>query len=307
LYYGPSPAHFLKNLYYREPYFGDLRDDGNFRELLRAALKLCTVHFAPWDIDWTVESLLAEYGERPRDSLFVMDFMMEKYVLEQGRQRYISKENFLFEFALDIAARLPGARFIYLYRDARDVIASQCKRHGGAGGVYRFAKLWEYEQTRAIRVHEILAAKGRSVAVSYEQLVADEDTVVRRLLEFLGTDAIVSGEGLSERVDVVVQEWRNLGRQTITDNFGKYRSELSRRQLALVEGVCRLQMRHLGYRPVVDEVEAPARRDILLDRFVQVADQIRVGFVRGPSMAPVVRDRSRLLRSLYVNYRHPDG
>jgi len=303
LYYGPSPAHLLKSLYFRDPYFGPLEDDKNFKGLIDAAVKLCTIHFAPWDIDWKIEDLLTEFGDRSRDALIVMDFLMEKYAREQGRERYISKENFLYEFALDIAARLPGAKFIYLYRDPRDVVVSQCKRQSNSLGVYRFAKLWEYEQTRAIRVHQILAKQGLSVAVSYEDLVSNEEKVIQRLVDFLGTERSETVEQFSERVAVVPHEWVNLSSGTMRDNFGKYRRELSKRQIKVVEAMCHLQMSQLGYKPDIYAPGQSMRYAFLLDRTIQNFDRVRVRLTGGRNKSPIFRKRSRLLGQLKTNYR----
>lgn len=303
LYYGASPAHLLKNLYFREPYFGSLDDDANFAALLKAALELCTVHFAPWDVDWTVESLMADYADRPRDTLFLMDFMMGKYAREQGRERYISKENFLYEFALDVATRLPGARFIFLYRDPRDVVSSQCIRQGNSKGVAQLARLWEYEQTRAIRVHEILARQRQSVAVSYEDLVSNEDAVVQSLIKFLGADRAELNDDFDERVDVVPHELKNLAKATMRDNFGKYRLEFSKRQIKVIEAICHLQMSYLGYELDHYSPGTTMRTALAFDRIMQAYDRVRVRLARPENRDPVFRSRFRLLGSLQVNYR----
>lgn len=304
IYFGVSPAHLLKNLYYREPYFGPLADDTNFTKLLDAALNLCKVHFAPWNIDWTPESLLIDYGSRPRDTLFLMDFMMAKYTQEQGRERYISKENFLYEYALDIAARLPGARFIYLYRDPRDVIASQCKRHRYANGVLPFARLWQYEQAKAIRVHNILALQKRSIAISYEELIVNEASVIQRLLAFLKVDHGAKVEKFSERVDVVPHEWVNLSKPTMSENYLKYRQNLSKRQIKVIEGLCHLQMSHLGYGLEQYATTTPMQKSFILDRSISVFDKIMDRLFASRPIDPVILDRARLLRSLHVNFRN---
>jgi len=303
-YFGGSPAHLLKHLYYREPYFGPLKENENFKILLESAIKLCTVHFAPWNINWSAEALLAEYGDRPRDALFVMDFMMEKYANEQGRERYISKENFLYEFALDISARLPGARFIFLFRDPRDVVASQCIRFYGSKSVSRFARLWAYEQTRAIRVHEILAKSGLSISVSYEELITNEKNVIARLVEFLRTDPTTEAVKFTERRDTVPQEWENLEKPTMSENFGNYRSIFSKRQIKLIESICYLQMGYLGYNPNHYAPGDWVRADLILDRLIHPIDKFRERLgKRKEKNDPVFHERFKLINSLSVNYR----
>jgi len=103
-YLGPSPAHFLKHLYYQQPYYGDLSIDENFKKFISDALDLCLIHFSPWKIDWTPEILLIAYGEHPRDAVYLMHFMMNRYAKEQGFQGYICKDNHLFEMAWEWTA-----------------------------------------------------------------------------------------------------------------------------------------------------------------------------------------------------------
>ena len=47
VYYGGSPAHFLKHLFYKEPYYGALSVDENFLKLINDALSLTQYHFSP--------------------------------------------------------------------------------------------------------------------------------------------------------------------------------------------------------------------------------------------------------------------
>ena len=76
---GVSPPHFLKHLFYQEPYYGDLSDETMFTEFVSTALKLCEVHYSPWNATWNVNDLISEYGNRPRNSVTLMDFMYQKY------------------------------------------------------------------------------------------------------------------------------------------------------------------------------------------------------------------------------------
>ena len=43
IYFGPAPAHFLKHLYYRQYYYGELSKDINF-------LKMICLHCSPYNI-----------------------------------------------------------------------------------------------------------------------------------------------------------------------------------------------------------------------------------------------------------------
>src|SRR5690349_3847480 len=80
-YFGPSPAHFLKHLYYREPFYGNLAEDARFQSLVEDALALCFVHFSPWDIELDAAGVVADYGDRKRDAVHLSDYLMTRYAV----------------------------------------------------------------------------------------------------------------------------------------------------------------------------------------------------------------------------------
>lgn len=246
IYLGPSPAHLLKHLYYQQPYYGDLHQDKNFLEFLGQALDLCLVHFSPWDIDWDKEDLLRDFGERRRDAISLMHFMMNKYALEKGYQGYICKDNFLYEFALDIAHEIPGARFIYLYRDPRDFVLSQIKRPGAIKSVSLHARLWSYEQTKAIQAAMRLKYLGRCHFISYEYLISNEERAIKELLDYLSVEQD-DANVYKEKEAVKVHDWKNINKPTDSSNSGKFQRQMKDFQIKLIEQECDLQMSFLGY------------------------------------------------------------
>ena len=303
-YYGPTAVHFLKNLHYREPFYGDLGGDEAFSALVSDALALCQVHFAPWDMQMTVEQVLQEYGDRKRNAVLLADFMMQRFAMSKGYANYFCKDNFLYEFALDIANEIPGASFIYLYRDPRDFSLSQSKRPHASGNLIEYARLWDYEQVKAIRVTRTLAAQGRRVMLlSYERLISEEDKVLDELCQFLGVDRSDASSAASDNVQDAVHEWKNLAGPTMKDNAGKFRAELGQAAIGRIEVVCAKTMSYLGYGRITER-NKPISPAESLSRYLyfNVLKQIRGKFKSTP---PSVRDRAKLLRKLHVNYRNP--
>jgi hypothetical protein len=301
LYVGPPAAHFLKHLYYQEPYFGDLALDSNFLAFLGHALELVTVHFAPWQIDWTTEGLLKEFGSQRRSAIAVMDFMMAKYARQLGYSQYICKDNHLYEFALDISGHLPGAKFIYLHRDPRDFVLSQMARPGAVQSVLRFARLWAYEQTKSIKVHEVLARDGRSIRVGYEDFIRDEEVVTSRLMDFIGVDSAVGGNAADDAVVEEVHEWKNLSGGTLRQNYNKYLDSMSPRKIRLVNGVCRRQMEYLGYLREGEEFSQSSKWTLLADYTLGYARAVLKR--KSQPISESHRVRGKVIGRLGVNYR----
>ena len=80
----------------------------------------------------------------------------------------------------------PQARYIYLYRDGRDVTNSVV-RMGWAGNVYVAADWWLKAEEEWDRVRPALH-KDNWIEVRYEDLIADSKSQLERICTFLGVD-----------------------------------------------------------------------------------------------------------------------
>ena len=251
VYYGPPPAHFLKHHYHNQPYYGDsLRMNGaGFRHMVEDALKLCFVHSSPWKISFDVEDVIERYQTQYVDynPIFLSDFLMEEYAKSQGYTSYFCKDNHLFEFAFAILRFLPEAKFIYLCRDPRDYTLSQKKRTLQTDSIRRIAKLWRDEQIKCLSALTCLPAK-QTHFLKYEELVANTQEVMQRLCDFLGVEFLIRpAETAVVTGTVVPKEWDNLSKPVMSDNFNKFESELSKREILNIEGIAEPQMKVLGY------------------------------------------------------------
>ena len=299
-YIGPSPAHFLKNLYFQEPYYGNLENDSCFEKFAEDAIALCTRHFSPWLIDWSPEEVVQALDGKERNSISLMHYMMNRYANENGYDGYICKDNFLYEFAVDIAATLPESRFIYLYRDPRDYVLSQMKRPGAIQSCARYARLWSYEQARAIAVSNKLKRNDRCLWISYEDFISDEDASLNRILDFIGGDRSAESKYQDYHRENV-HEWSNLAGETLRNNSEKFKSEMSERDIWLVESICAKQMEYLGYETFSKNTRPVRKLDLAIDYFWAYVKRV---FTKNTNLNKTsVQEREKLLRKLYINYR----
>ena len=301
VFVGPPPAQHLKNLYYREPYYGDLADDGNFGRLVADALALCYVHFAPWKLRIEAPEVMAAFAGRPRNTVLLSDWLMQRFAEADGRRGYLCQDNWLYEFALDIVAQIPSARFIHLYRDPRDVVLSNIGRPRSSNSVIEHARLWEYEQVRSIRMAAALGAKCASV--SYEALIADERRVLERLCGFLDVPMREVSREVDDNVVQPVHDWKNLGAATMRDNAGKFAREMSAADIARVEVICAGPMQLLGYDRTTTRIAPISPFEAGWDTVVHGLSKLVRR--RAADVPATVAERARLLRRLHVNYRNP--
>jgi hypothetical protein len=90
-----------------------------------------------------------------------------------------------------IADLFPGARFIHVIRDGRDVVASLIRKRDKDGQPWvSFEMAHELWNTYTVTGHAFAsdAPPGTVLEVRYEELIADEPDMARRMCEFLGID-----------------------------------------------------------------------------------------------------------------------
>lgn len=249
VYAGPSPAHFLKHLFYREYTYGDLTDDSYFLKLIEDAVALTKVHFSGWETNHEPKVVLDRYRTSyPRRGIVQLaDLLMRMNAEQTGYHSYVCKDNNVFDFAYPILRNLPDAKFIYLHRDPRDYTVSQLQRKLATNSVYSISKRWREEQNVCISLHSYLG-KDRVFRVSYEELIGEEERTLGALCDFLAVERLAQRKSKTVMADNV-QEWQNLNKETMRDNAGKWKRLLKPKQIMFVESVCWHPMRHLGYTP----------------------------------------------------------
>jgi len=247
IYFGPQPAHFLKHLYYSQVFYGELENDDKFMAFINDALGLCYKHFAPWEVDLQKEQVLREYDKKyqDRNAVGLMDLLMTCYAKDQGYQTYICKDNDLFDFLEPIQSFLPNAKFLYLYRDPRDVVLSQLNRKMQHDSVSLLARRWKSEQLKSFKLYHNRFSE-MMMAFSYEDFIRNERYWLRKILKFLNLKNESIYPARQKDFDGV-QEWENLNKPTMKDNFQKYRKNLSSWKIKAVEMICRDEMKFLGY------------------------------------------------------------
>ena len=145
----------------------------------------------------------------------------------------------------------PEAQFIHLIRDGRDVAASQMTEYGswGYGDVRKAAKGW-YGLIDQARI------KGRSaemLEVRYEDLVTDTELTTRKVAEFLRVDwepALLQPHVTEHSLFENPYNHPSVEslREPINDSaIGRYRSDLTPRQVKLFNRIAGKYLKALGY------------------------------------------------------------
>ena len=125
---------------------------------------------------------------RPYAKAFVE--IMDAAALGKGKDCWVEKTPHHIDFIPSIASAVPGARFLHVIRDGRDVVASQQfaarqdSAYWGEWTVERLVELWNQDVTTSLSY----LGRPRHEFVSYEVLIEDREPALRRVAPFLGLE-----------------------------------------------------------------------------------------------------------------------
>ncbi len=183
----------------------------------------------------------------------LFQLMAENWLTDKPATVFVGdKDPRLIEYVPALAKHFPGSRLIHIYRDPRDVTLSKSRaawsRHRRIeANLFANAVQW-----RLIQAYRREHFKGAFIELGYEDLVSDSVRVLNRLCEFLAIDfdpglcdpAVVGSSLVAS--DEMPWKKESLG-PLLTKNFGKWRSQLSTKDVALIETLNRDILRGGGY------------------------------------------------------------
>jgi hypothetical protein len=249
----PHPPHIMRYFSALTTGYGDLVDPDALGRLTDDVLHLIATHIYPWEVVIDRDQVVAE--ARPKSLLGVFAAIQDQHLASTGKARWGCKSTFMVHHVDEAIERDPGARFIWLVRDPRDVAVSSRKSVFSPYHPMHTAALWVAQQAEALALEERLGSA--MLRLRYEDLIADPDTEIRQVCRFLDeafepalleydlTRAARKGAGLSE-------SWQNTGRPLLRHNAGKYKTGLTDAELASVEAVAGECMDALGYTRDID-------------------------------------------------------
>ncbi len=131
-------------------------------------------------------------------------------------------------------------KYIYLYRDGRDVTLSFTKAVVGDKHPYMIAQKWAELQRLCIAERE--RSPERVFGICYEELTAEPETVLRRLCQFLGVtykDTMLNGHNSAEanRTAESSSLWGNLTKPVMRNNSQKFLKGLNEEEVRMIEYV----------------------------------------------------------------------
>lgn len=246
----PHPPHIMQRMMPLVPGYGDLEVRENFMLLVDDVCRLVEHNPVPWEgVNLNREIVAKHCREHSLVAVFgaVYDMMAEA----KGARSWCCKSLANINYLPEIEAYFDNAKYIYLYRDGRDVALSFRKAVVGEKHFYHIAKEWASTQQLALSMRDKIGPR-RFFPVKYEDLTRDTEKTMRGLCEFLGTpyspsmlDFHRSEE--AQRAAKSSDLWGNVVNPVMQNNSRKFLKEASEEDIRIFESVAGDVMDALGY------------------------------------------------------------
>ncbi len=245
----PHPLHLMRYFAPTESARGDLADPRRFARLVDEILELKRVHIHPWAVPIDRQRIIDQ--AHPRDAMGVLGALYDQVREAEGKARWGCKSTFMVHYADRAIARDPGARFVLLVRDPRDVAASSRRSVFSPFHPWITAQLWREQQEIGLALVARLGDEQVHL-LRYEDLLDRPEVSAQALCAFLD-EPFEEGmlrfhEGREAQTSAKLSEsWQNTAKPVLSGNAGKYRKHLSGAEVEMVEAVCSTLMETLGY------------------------------------------------------------
>jgi len=246
----PHPPHILQRMMPLVPHYGDLDRKKAFSLLVDDVCRLVESNPVPWEgVVLDRENVAARCRKRNLVAVFgaVYDVMAEA----RGAKTWCCKSLANTYYLPEIEDYFTDAKYIYLYRDGRDVAVSFSKAVVGEKHFYPIAKEWNEAQQLALNFRKKVPAK-RFFNLSYEDLTTETEKTLRALCGFLGAgykpsmlEFYKSGE--AKRAASASNLWENVANPIMKQNSRKFLKEAREEDIRIFESVAGSSMDSLGY------------------------------------------------------------
>ena len=246
----PHPPHILQRLMPLVAAYGDLAADENFGQLVEDVCRLVELNPVPWE---GVALDRADVASRCRErSLVAVHGAVYDVCAEaKGAKTWCCKSLANIAFVPQIEGYFREPRYIYLYRDGRDVAVSFRKAVVGEKHCYHIAREWAATQELAIALRRKIEPE-RFLSISYEELTGGPQRTARLICAFLGVpyrDSMLDYHRTDEakRAATSSELWVNVTSPVMKNNSRKYLHEATEQDIRIFESVAGPLLDALGY------------------------------------------------------------
>lgn len=246
----PHPPHILQRLMPLLSSYEDLSDTATFNQLVDDVCRLVELNPVPWEgVVLEREDIAARCTQNSLVAVFsaVYDVLAET----RGAETWCCKSLANVHYGPEMNAYLPDAKYLYLYRDGRDVAVSFKKAVVGQKHFYHIAQGWAKAQRAALAMRDKLDA-SQFFSISYEALTSSTEESLKALCTFLEVEyqpSMMNFHQSSEAKNTASSSslWNNVTKPIMNQNTKKFLKQASEEEVKIFELVAGDVLDVLGY------------------------------------------------------------
>ena len=248
--YAPHPPHLLKTFYPILSKYQNLNDDVNLQKLVKDMLKWIHNNPVRWKNVPSYNELVESLNKRSLFQIFRLLYTTNA-IKENKNKFWCCKSLFNLKFYNLKEFKSLNPIYIYIYRDGRDVASSFKNASIGDKQIYFLAKQWQSDQMICKKIKDN-TSDYNFFSVKYEDLLIYPRKILKRFCEKY--DITYNDDFLnyykSEESKLTSSSgslWKNLSKPIISNNKGKYKTELSSNEIKIFESLNYESLKLLGY------------------------------------------------------------
>lgn len=245
--------------------------DARAKRLLRDVLVNKHYSYHPLERPVDVNRAFERYraGARDHSLLDLQDALYGEYAAQEGADAWVSKYPALWDCLEDAFDYYDDLKIVYNVRDARDVALSFKRSNVWRYHPFYSATRWHQQQRRGV---ELLETYPDSVhQIRYRDLLQDPESVVREICDFL---EVPFEEGMlyyyeTDEAQAAAESagvFENLTSPIMSDNYDKFRDQLSDEEVCLVEKIAAEELDYFDF-DLVHSAAERERFELDLDRY----------------------------------------
>ncbi|WP_158995687.1 sulfotransferase [Mucilaginibacter sp. L196] len=246
----PHPAHVLVNFRPLLNLYEPLSDRENYNRLVSDVVDYVNANPVPWDgVVFNKDEIISR---STNNSLFELNKLIYETAAEwKNATMWCCKSMNNVYFSSELETHGSIKKYIYLYRDGRDVAASFKKAIVGEKHIYFLAKQWKQDQEECLKLRGTIPA-DRFFSLNYESLIQNPEKTIQELCNFLN---ITFSENMlqyytsqTSKITAASGEmWKNLEKPIMTNNTGNYLKSFEKNDLDIFELIAGDTLTKLGY------------------------------------------------------------
>lgn len=246
----PHPPHILQNFVPLVPRYGDLNLRENMLHLVEDVCAFVESNQVPWtNLLLNPDLVLSQCKVNSIFEIFRVIYNV--YAQSQSATHWVCKSTFNIHYSDELEKWSKQPKYLYLYRDGRDVACSFKNISIGEKHAFHLAKTWAHDQKACLELEKNVSSQ-RFYRIKYENLIAEPEFTMQRLCEFLGVkyDCNIFNFYQSEESRKTAQagdRWLNVRKPILRDNYDIYKNILTLEEIKIFDRVAGKQLMELGY------------------------------------------------------------